>query len=242
MTTATAKKRKTTKYTTLTKVEKLDGQFPGLATSARALFDCGVSSAKAAEILRKKFPTEEPSTSNLYYFRKTRWAPQKELSSKKFAELQAFFDENGGNYGLDLAAFAKVRELMDESKDIKVANDVRLLILKIRAQELKEEEFDFKTLSSQPGQPAEGSESDPAAEETKRKRVMNKIRGIFGLSPLPVDADDEETEVPDQESDEDREEGCTETGLKAAPTAGSTTGPSQNCAPGATPPDGAQVS
>ena len=236
--TGPAKKRKTTNYTVLTKVEKLDGHFPGLATEARILFDRGVSAAKTAEILRNHFPAEELSASNLSHFRKSRWIPQKEKAAEKLVTLEAIFDENGGNYGLDLAAFAKVREFLDVSKDIKDANAIRLSILKIRAQDLKEDEFELKARLCQPAQPADGKAADPAAEATKRKRVMNKIRGIFGLSPLPEDADDEEAEDPCPESDEEPQDDGTKTGLRAEPAAGS----SAACAPGVTPPNGATSS
>src|ERR1039457_1060125 len=122
------KKRKTNNYTVLTKVEKLDGHFPGLATEARILLDQGISAAKTSKILRNHFPAGELSASNVSHFRKTRWVPQKELAAEKLATLQAIFDENGGNYGLDLAAFAKVRECLDKPKDIKDANAIRLSI------------------------------------------------------------------------------------------------------------------
>ena len=89
--------------------------------------------------------------------------------------------------------------------------------------------------------PADGVAADPAAEETKRKRVMNKIRGIFGLSPLPEDADSEEAEDPCPESDEERQDDGTRTGQGEAPAAGSS-GPSQNCAPSVNSPNGATSS
>ena len=67
---------------------------------------------------------------------------------------------------------------------------------------------------------------------------MNKIRGIFGLSPLPEDADSEEAEDPCPESDEECQDDATKTGQGAA----GSSGPSQNCAPSVNSPNGATSS
>jgi hypothetical protein len=105
---------------------------------------------------------------------------------------------------LDLAAFARVRQLLGES-DIKEANAVRLAVLKMRAQDLKEEEFKFKSGQLKPSEAAEGGENDAAAEEAKRKRVMNQIREIFGLPPLPEEESSQEPEDGSQESEDGSE-------------------------------------
>lgn len=179
----------------LTQVEKLDGYFTGIATCARMLLDRGVTVAETAQILREKF--QAPLTdSGVQRFRAGRWKPQKERAEMTFTTLQALFTEAGGNLGLDLAAFARVRELL-ESSDIKDANAIRLAVLKIRAQDLKEEEFKFK--AGRQAEDAQEKEADPAAQEDKRRRVMNKIRAIFALPPLPEGEDEAPAETETQE-------------------------------------------
>jgi hypothetical protein len=154
---------------------------------------------KVAEILREHYPAPVTDGS-VGSFRKRRWKPQKEKIEAEFRALEVLFKEFGGNYGLDLAAFARVRELLNKS-DIKEANSVRLAVLKMRAQNLKEEEFKFKTGQLKPGEAAEGGEEDAKAEEAKRKRVMNQIREIFGLPPLPEEESSQEPEDGSQESE-----------------------------------------
>jgi hypothetical protein len=161
----------------LTKIEKLDGYFPGLATEARMLLDRGIPVTETAKILRDHFPT--PVTdSNVRCFRLKRWGPQKDKAEADFCALEVFFKKCGGNYGLDLAAFARVRELMDTT-EIMDANSVRLAVVKIRAQDLKEEEFKFKTSRSKPGQTADGQEVD---REAQSRMALRRIKEIFGLA------------------------------------------------------------
>jgi hypothetical protein len=79
---------------------------------------------------------------------------------------------------LDLAAFARVRELMGTS-DIKEANSVRLAVIKLRAQDLKEEEFKHKTGQLKPRQSAEEQEAD---REAQSRAALRRIKEIFGLA------------------------------------------------------------
>jgi hypothetical protein len=193
------KPHKVRKLRVLTKLEKLEGQFPGIATEARQLLDQGVSGSKVAAILSAHFPVTL-TESTVRCFRVKRWGPQKDKVQADFNALEVFFKKCGGNYGLDLAAFARVHELMNTS-DIKEANAVRLAVLKIRAQDLKEEEFKSRADQLKPGKASDAAEEDPAAEEAKTKRVMNKIRGIFGLDPLPDDTGDDELKAGGQGSE-----------------------------------------
>lgn len=180
---AATRKRRTSNYTVLTKVAKMDGAFPGLATEARMLLDRGVSTRRAAAILHGHYPEAGVSASNLAHFRSSRWIPLKQKCAEKFAHLQALFEEAGGNYGLDLAAFAKLGEMLD-SASFKEANDIRLTVVKIRAQDLKEQEFDLKRQMG--GEDSEAAtESDAADDDARTKEVMNKVRAIFALPALP---------------------------------------------------------
>jgi hypothetical protein len=173
-----SKPRKVSKMRVLTKLEKLEGYFPGIATEARQLLDQGVSSGKIAKILSAHFPTAVTERI-VRSFRTKRWGPQKDKVAENFDALELFFKKCGGNYGLDLAAFARVHELMNTS-DLKEANGVRLAILKIRAQDLKEDEFKFKSDQVKPGQARGGQEIDP---ETQSRNALRRIQEIFGLTP-----------------------------------------------------------
>ena len=171
------KPRKVRKLRVLTELEKLDGRFPGLATEARMLLDQGVRSEGIADILRKHFPA--PVTAeNVRRFRCKRWAPAKDKAEKDFNTLEVMFKKVGGNLGLDLAAFARIRQLLDTS-DIKDANSVRLAVLKLRAQDLKEKEFKFKKQLLKPGKTSGAQEVD---RETQSKNAAQKIKEIFGLA------------------------------------------------------------
>ena len=79
--------------------------------------------------------------------------------------------------------------------------EAKELFVKIRAQNLKEQEFLFKSGQLKHKKSEDGGEGDAAAEEAKTKRVMNKIRGIFGLDPLPDESSDQETEARSPEAD-----------------------------------------
>jgi hypothetical protein len=182
----------------LTEIEMLDGRFPGLATRTRVMLDQGVTVRKIAENLRAHYPA--PVTDgHVRSFRLKRWGPAKNQAEADFIALEALFKKCGGNYGLDLAAFARVRELLGTS-DIKVADSVRLTIVKMRAQDLKEEEFKFKTGQLKFDKSSGDGEGETEDNEAKTKRVMNKIRGIFGLDPLPENEGRQESGAGKQES------------------------------------------
>jgi hypothetical protein len=172
------KPHKVRKLRVLTKLEKLEGQFPGLATEARQLLDKGVPASKAAQILSAHFPVTL-TESIVRSFRVKRWGPSKDKVEEGTRTLEIFFNKVGGNHGLDLAAFARIRELMDTS-DIKEANSIRLALLKMRAQDLKEEEFKLKTCQLKASQSANGEDADPEAQSRK---ALQRIKEIFGLTP-----------------------------------------------------------
>ena len=189
-------------YRVLTTVEKLDGYFPGLATEARMMLDQGTSAAKIAKILCDHFPVRV-TTAQVAYFRTARWSPRKEVAEKKSTTIDAVFNSARGECDLNLLAVARIRELMDTSS-IKDATAVRLCELKVRDQDLKELEFELRVGPQAQGEQEAEQEPDPVAEEAKTKRVMNKIRGIFGLDPLPDDTSDEDpaTDPPEKPASE----------------------------------------
>ena len=137
-----------------------------------------------AKILSAHFPVTL-TESIVRNFRVKRWGPQKDKVQTDFNALEVLFHKCGGNYGMDLAAFARVHELLNTS-DIKEANSVRLALLKMRAQDLKEEEFKFK-VDQNSDETSGGPEVDP---EEQSRNALRRIKEIFGL------AGDEPPKVP----------------------------------------------
>ncbi len=160
----------------LTEIEKLDGSIDGVASAARGWFDRGKSAAELPEVIKRIFGVSitENMANN---YRRLRWVPHKELVELKLAAITAAVQAFGGDAGFDAALLAKLWEMMDEmSVDQIIA--ARNLFVRVRAQNLKEQEFLFKT-----GQlklaPADGVETDPQAQQQK---VLSRIKEIFGLA------------------------------------------------------------
>jgi hypothetical protein len=174
----------------LTALEKLDARHPNLLFSVKAWLDQGVSADKLALRVQERFGVTV-STKTVEYFRTHRWVPEKELTALKAVTTKAAVEAFGGDVGLDAAVLAKLWELMDKMSVTQLLS-ARSLFVRIRAQNLKEQEFLFKTGQLKPGKPGDQNEDDPAVKEAKTRNVMNKIRGIFGLGPLPEE-DEEET-------------------------------------------------
>lgn len=181
----------------LTKIECLDGSHRGLAVDAKMMFDNGIPARCVGDALSRKYQVRV-SKSAAERFRTKRWVPEREGTQKRLEASKAIWDLLGGNRGMDLLLFAQLFELLNTLKDVKQVVAVRDHVLKCRAHELKEDEFMFKTGQLKPGEASEDGEEDAAAEEAKTKRVMNKIRAIFGLSPLPDEASSEESDAVSQ--------------------------------------------
>jgi hypothetical protein len=76
---------------TLTRIEKLDQEFPGLADDVRKWFSQGISSEKIAVRLFERYTvslTEAPVSS----FRLRRWVPEQRLLMEKKIAAQAAFE------------------------------------------------------------------------------------------------------------------------------------------------------
>ena len=179
-----SKVAKRAKRMVLTRVEILEAEMPGFSTETRMLLDKGVSPGRAAEILRQRFNVEV-TESAISQYRTTRWLPERIERQKQARKIEVVYELAGGDKGLDKLAFARIRELLDTA-EIKEANSIRLTMLKIRAQDLKEEEFKFKC-NPQGGETQLDGQGEPASEEARTKRVMNKVRAIFALPALPED-------------------------------------------------------
>jgi hypothetical protein len=178
----------------LTKIERLNGSHPGLATDARILLDQGLSAKKVAEVLNEKYLVRI-SRSAVGKFRTDRWGPELDLLREKVLTAKAFVEQLGEDKGLDALLLAKLFELMGTLKTVEEVVALRQHVLKARDQDLKEKEFLFKTGQLKPGVASQGGEGDAAAEGAKRKRVMNQIREIFGLPPLPEEESSQEPGV-----------------------------------------------
>jgi hypothetical protein len=184
----------------LNTIEKLDATHSGLATVVRSQLDHGVSTQKVSELINKKYPVSV-SQSSVGRYRTKVWVPDREKMREIGLTMQVIVKEFGGDAGIDALASARIFEILTTTEDWRKLTEVRELVAKTRAQTLKEQEFMFKTGQLKPGEGADAAAEDPAAEEAKTKRVMNKIRGIFGLDPLPYDTDDQQTEAKNEESE-----------------------------------------
>jgi hypothetical protein len=73
----------------LTKIEKLDQQFPGLAADVRRWFAQGIPAKKIPPLVAEKYAVL-PTKSSITRFRFLRWAPeQRRLQEKRIALLAA---------------------------------------------------------------------------------------------------------------------------------------------------------
>ena len=200
----------------LTSIEKLDGFHPGLGTNVRIWLDEGKTAEEIQKRLRDQFGASVGKDA-INYHRRNRWAPLKDRVVDEVVTVKAIMDFVGGDAGIDMFMSARLLQDLHELKEASLI-DAKELFIKIRAQNLKEEEFKFKSGQLKPGGAGE-AEDDPAAQEAKRKRVMNKIRAIFGLSPLPEDMDEEESEPDSQETAGNDEQSASEP--ETGPLAGS---------------------
>lgn len=185
----------------LTEIEKLDGRYPGVLFQTKAYLDRGESPQAIADHINAAFGISICG-STVSNFRAKRWTPERELKTLKAVTIKAAIETFGGDAGMDAAVLAKLWELMDRMT-IPQLLAARTLFVKVRAQNLKEQEFLYKTGQLKPGGAPGSGEQEAGDSETKRKRVMNRIRAIFALPPLPMDAEDEETgnEEPEDKDD-----------------------------------------
>jgi hypothetical protein len=174
----------------LTEIEKLDAIYPNMIATVKGLLDGKTTVSEAPARLKEIFGVDV-TVYMVQHFRTTRWVPEKELMACKSATSKAAVEAVGGDAGVDAMVLAKLWETMDRMT-IPQLLSARSLFIRVRAQNLKEQEFLFKSGQLKPGGTAGAEAEDP---ETKTKRVMNKIRGIFGLAPLQDDADDEEQDT-----------------------------------------------
>jgi ribulose bisphosphate carboxylase small subunit len=82
----------------LTKIEKLDAQFGGVAAKVKMWFDQGVTSQQVAQLLQEQYPISIRRETVARY-RTRHWARERELRLEKQAQIEAE------------AAFAKLQEM-----------------------------------------------------------------------------------------------------------------------------------
>jgi len=204
----------------LTSVEKLDGKHPGLGTKVRIWLDQGESAEKIQKWIEEQYGASIGKDA-VDYHRRNRWAPLKDRVQGEVVTVKAIMELVGGDAGIDEFMSARLLEDVHELKERSLI-DAKELFIKIRAQNLKEDEFKFKSGQLKPGGEAE---LDPAAQELKRKQVMNKIRAIFGLKPLPLDTPDEDPEDGSEETEDQSAEGSAQDDAVPDPSAESSQNP-----------------
>jgi hypothetical protein len=161
----------------LTEIEKLDGRFSGVLSTVKGLFDRGDTAAEIPAVLHRMYGVTV-TRKMVENHRYKRWVPEKECATLKAETTKAAIAAFGGDTGFDALVLAKLWELMDRMT-IPQMLSARSLFLKIREQNLKEQEFLFKTGRLEPGQTADGEDSDPEAQQRK---VLHRIKEIFGLA------------------------------------------------------------
>ena len=160
----------------LSELEKLEGNIPGVLVKVRTWFEKGIASAAIPQLLQKEFGSTV-SVGVVDYYRCHRWVPYREKNVIKKDTAALAMDAIGGDAGFDMLVAAKLWELMDKMT-IPQLLIARGLFIKIKAQNLKEQEFLFKTGQLKPGR-ASGPEIDP---ETRSRNALRKFKEIFGLA------------------------------------------------------------
>ena len=156
----------------LTGIEKLDATHSGLAFAVKAWFDQGLNSEAIANLVLEKFGASV-TNSMVDIYRSRRWVPEKERTALKMVATKSAIDNFGGDAGFDAVLLAKLWELM-EQLNIPQLLSARALFVKVRAQNLKEQEFLFRTGQLKPGQ----TEDD---QLTQQRKVLQRVKEIFGL-------------------------------------------------------------
>jgi hypothetical protein len=169
----------------LTDIEKLDGTHPNLAAYVRGWFDAGKTNEAIPAMIMDMFGVSV-TASMVGRFRCQRWAPDKELVLLKKLTTQAAVEAFGGDAGFDSLLLAKLWELMDKMT-IPQLLTARALFVKIKAQNLKEQEFLFKTGQLKPKMSPEEEEAERNAQS---RNALRRIKEIFGL------AGDEPPKIP----------------------------------------------
>ncbi len=191
-------------YKVLCQIEKLEAQHPGVAGCVKDCLRRGIKAATISAVLKKQFGVSV-NRAMVQHFRRTRWVPQQNRIQAKIETMEAIQDF-GGDAGLDAAALAKLWELMDKMS-IPQLIAARTLFIKIRAQNLKEQEFLYKTGQLKPG---DGQEID---RETQQRNVLRRVKEIFGLAdddppPAPVHSSVAEGSTDAAASEESRKGGA----------------------------------
>jgi hypothetical protein len=161
----------------LTEIEKLGGRFPDLLTTVKTHLDHGRTTAEIPALLHQQFGVSVTSQM-VETFRHKRWVPEKDRTAEKKETARAAIEAFGGDEGFDCVVLAKLWELMDKMT-IPQLIAARTLFVKIKAQNLKEQEFLFKTGQWKPPKPAGEEDADPIAQS---RRAMQRIKEIFGLA------------------------------------------------------------
>ena len=135
----------------LSELEKLEGKFPGLLVKVRTWFQQGTKSADIPQLLQTEYGVTV-SVCVVDYYRSHRWAPGREKHALKLDTARVAIEAIGGEAGFDTLLSAKLWELMDKMT-IPQLLTARALFIKMRAQNLKEQEFLYKTGQWKPPRP-----------------------------------------------------------------------------------------
>jgi hypothetical protein len=165
----------------LSELEKLEGQFPGLLVKVRTWFGQGVTATEMPALLHRAYGVTV-SVGVFDYYRKQRWAPERQTHALKKETAAVAVEAIGGDAGFDTCLLAKLWELMDKMT-IPQLLAARSLFLKIKVQNLKEQEFLFKSGQLKPHKSPEEEEADRNAQSRNALRRLKEIFGLAGDEP-----------------------------------------------------------
>src|SRR5271157_327919 len=142
----------------LTEIEKLDGSYPGLGTKVRICLDRGVPVRKLQKMINQEYGVSV-TKDMLAYYRTNRWGPLKDRVQSEVVAVKTIMEIVGGDAGIDEFLSARLLEDLHKLTHDKLI-DAKELIVKVRAQNLKEQEFLFQSGQLKPTQTAESQEAE----------------------------------------------------------------------------------
>jgi hypothetical protein len=143
----------------------------------RVWLDKGVPVQEVQKRLKSEFGVTV-SKEAVAYHRANRWWPLRERVQDESVVVKGIIQTVGGDAGVDEFMSARLLEEVRELAHDELI-EAKELFVKIRAQNLKEQEFLFKTGQLKPAQSAEAQEAERNAQS---RNALRRIKEIFGLA------------------------------------------------------------
>ncbi len=162
----------------LTRLEKLEAEYPGILLTAKACLDAGKSADSTAHTIAERHPGADVSRSTIDKFRSKRWLTQKsslQEQKDKYTAVASVISETG----LDAAAAAI---LFERVPDLTSTQLIALRRVKIQKDKIKLE----KQKARNAGKTAQQllGENQATADPEAGLKAANAMRAIFGIEPI----------------------------------------------------------